>query len=558
MQFKLCVLLALVPCALTLNVDSSKKGSAVFLNVKPLDTGANHTNQAFVGFRKVDNHPKTKDLEADVPGIIDENELEGNHALDSIHSVAAHIIVPGAIVFMLSMAIGHVLSLWRYTSWIPDSAATLVVALMLGRVLKMLADANASFTEESFVLGASTTLNLVLLPIIIFSAGWSLRRSDFIYQFNPIIIFAVFGTIISTFVIGFSSYALSNYFNLHIVRDLRSNMAFAALISAVDPVATLVTYKSLNVEPLLNIMVFGESTINDAVAVVIFSIINHGWESLNYLQATGRIVQLLFGSMLFGLASAGLLILIMRVTKMNKNHYTGILFIWTSAYLVYGAAEASGMFSGIIASLLAGIMFGAYGRLHLTHEGSEEADVFFELTCQLADKAVFVLCGASTAMITSNRGLLFGAISVGLCYFGRAISVGACGPVVNMMKKMVGDPHILTWKHLFMMWHAGLRGGIALVLALEIDGSWCKYKATIVNATFITISVLLVVNGGSTGFLLKTLGIPTGCQDASWDVLKPTEAGPAQDTLKRMDSTIKHMLSDADVDDNEKTTLMAN
>eukprot|EP00971_Amphidinium_carterae_P219888 4365139-Amphidinium_carterae.1 len=27
-----------------------------------------------------------------------------------------------------------------------------------------------------------------------------------------------------------------------------------------------------------------------------------------------------------------------------------------------------------------------------------------------------------------------------------------------------------------MMWHAGLRGGIALVLALEIDGEWCKYK----------------------------------------------------------------------------------
>jgi len=559
MKCQVLALLACVPFALSLNIESSPKARAVIVT-SPTDQSSHL--QTFIGFRKAANHPEKKeklDLEAKVPGIIDEESLEGNHALDSIHSVAKHIIVPIASVFLLSMALGHLLSLSKYTSWMPDSAATLFVALILGRVMRSLADANNGFTEEHFVFGASTTLNLVLLPPIIFGSGWSLRRSDFIYQFNPIIIFAVFGTLISTFVIGYSSWALSNYFGLHVVSDMRSNMVFAALISAVDPVATLCSYKALKVEPLLNIMVFGEATINDAVAVVIFTIINERWNSLSYVRAAGRMTQLLFGSMLFGLITAGVLIFIMRITKMNKKPAVGILFIFMSAYLVYGAAEATGMFSGIISSLLAGIMFGAYGRLHLGgHHGIEEADVFFDLVCELADKAVFVLCGASTAMITSSRGIIFGFLAVALCYIGRAVSVGACGPVANLLKKQVGDPHLLTPQHLFMMWHGGLRGGIALLLALEIDGTWCKYKATIVNGTFIVICVMLLVNGGSTEFFLKTMGIKTGCTDEAWDALKPDEGGKAQDGLKRMDSTVKYMLSDVEIDDDEKTTLMAN
>lgn len=68
-------------------------------------------------------------------------------------------------------------------------------------------------------------------------------------------------------------------------------MAFASLISAVDPVATLSLFGSLGVflhaldfyyycfytcslqtgvDPLLNILVYGESVINDAVSIVLY------------------------------------------------------------------------------------------------------------------------------------------------------------------------------------------------------------------------------------------------------------------------------------------------
>lgn len=47
------------------------------------------------------------------------------------------------------------------------------------------------------------------------------------------------------------------------------SFAFGSLISAVDPVATLAIFQALDVDPVLNMLVFGESILNDAVAIVL-------------------------------------------------------------------------------------------------------------------------------------------------------------------------------------------------------------------------------------------------------------------------------------------------
>lgn len=47
------------------------------------------------------------------------------------------------------------------------------------------------------------------------------------------------------------------------------SFAFGSLISAVDPVATLAIFHSLNVDEVLYMLVFGESILNDAVAITL-------------------------------------------------------------------------------------------------------------------------------------------------------------------------------------------------------------------------------------------------------------------------------------------------
>ena len=51
---------------------------------------------------------------------------------------------------------------------------------------------------------------------------------------------------------------------------LQEALAFGALISAVDPVSTLATFGHLHVKPELYALVYGESVINDAIAIVLY------------------------------------------------------------------------------------------------------------------------------------------------------------------------------------------------------------------------------------------------------------------------------------------------
>lgn len=447
-------------------------------------------------------------LETDLPVTVAEDSVEKDHARYSVHAFASRVVMPATGVFLLCTLVGGAISSWKYTRLIPESAATVIFSVTLGLVIRRMLD-EGWLSLEGFTLASASVLNLLFLPVIIFNSGWALNSGDFLSQFEYILIFAIFGTIISTLFIGYTSQFLADM-GYHNVDSLRENLVFAALISAVDPVATLSTYGALSIDkiqPLLNTMVFGESVINDAVAIVLFSMINRTPLDQLDLAASGMEVgYLLFGSMFFGTIVAGVFIFMMRLAMLPGHTVAEIVYVYMCAYFIFAFAESL-HFSGIIANLFAGIIFRQYGAQHLEHEGEHTLTEYFETSAHMMDTAVFILCGTSTALIKSYRGVVFGAISVVLCFIARAISVPTCAAASNALKSVESEPNKITWKHQVMMWHGGLRGGIALVLALEIDAGWCKNKGTILNATFIVICVLLLLLGSTTEILLGQLGM---------------------------------------------------
>jgi len=351
-------------------------------------------------------------------------------------------------------------------------------------------------------------LNLVLLPIIIFESGWSLKHFNFMSQLEYINVFAVLGTLISFAVVGCIGTWLGQA-GYHIVKDARSNFVFAALISAVDPVATLATFSKLGLDssqPLLHTMIFGESVVNDAVAIVLFSTINEGWEELNWYTATMDICWLLFGSAGFGILVSAALILLMRILNLPGKSVPMVIFFASCAWFIYAAAEGNG-FSGIIANLIAGSMFKMYGSKHLDHEGLEMATGFLEVMGHMSDTMVFILVGICCAFIDGVSGPYFAAFAVILCMLGRALSTMGCALISNSMKHCMNGPknQRITARHQVIMWWAGLRGGIALVLVLQI-GSWCKEKQALVNATFLVICCTLLVLGSTTETMIGLMG----------------------------------------------------
>lgn len=471
------------------------------------------------------------------PATISEDSIHGENALDSVHGMAKHIIVPVSAILLVCIMLSNLIALTPLGGIIPGSAITIGIALSLGLAVRGMMAAGL-FSEHTFTFVSATVLNLVLLPMIIFNSGWSLQSKNFMSQFEYILIFAILGTIISTLFIGFGMWFLASA-GFHVVHSLRSNLVFAALISAVDPVATLATYSNLGIprfQPLLNIMVFGESAINDAVAIVLFGVVNKDWADLSMKVALLDCTWLLFGSLFFGVVIAGLLVLLMRVAQLPGHTSAEILFIAVSAYFIFGCAEAYG-FSGIIANLFAGIIFGIYGKRHLSVDGVREANEYLELCGELADTGVFVLCGVSSALVNFNGdGLHFGIWALIFCLLARALSVGTCGAITNWLKRLEEEENLLTWKHQVMMWHGALRGGIALVLALEI-GPWCEHKTIIINVTFCLTCLLLLMLGGTTEMLLRKLKMldidehdPEDVKDATEYHMNPR----AEKDLKRL------------------------
>ncbi|GFR79084.1 sodium/hydrogen exchanger [Elysia marginata] len=106
----------------------------------------------------------------------------------------------------------------------------LVVGAFIGLFLKLFKFGNWK-NEEAF---PPTVFFIVLLPPIIFEGGYNLHKAEVVFQF-----------------------------------DLVESFAFGSLISAVDPVATLAIFQALDVDPILYMLVFGESMLNDAVSIVL-------------------------------------------------------------------------------------------------------------------------------------------------------------------------------------------------------------------------------------------------------------------------------------------------
>lgn len=184
------------------------------------------------------------------------------------------------LVLVCYALIGLILvAIWAERQHVPSSLAAVLVGAALGIVLRVVGAESAPslhsllfFDEELFL--------YVLLPPIIFEAGFSVSRRFFFNNLATILLFAVPGTILTTFAIGQACQlaGAAGWFRHHDEDALdfsvpRDSFLFGALISATDPVATLSIMGAYNVDPLMYTLVAGESVLNDAVAIVLVRIL---------------------------------------------------------------------------------------------------------------------------------------------------------------------------------------------------------------------------------------------------------------------------------------------
>jgi len=184
--------------------------------------------------------------------------------------------------------------------------------------------------------------------------------------------FAFIGTTISTFAVGTIMYGFV-WMMPSMGFSFNDCLYFGAIISATDPVTILAIFNDLHVDVTLYALVFGESILNDAVAIVLAQSIDE-FERLSgqggeQLRAAGQALtnfgyifttSLFLGS-LVGCSTA----LLTKFTKLSDFPLLETCLFVLMSYATFLSSEVLEL-SGIVAVLFCGICQAHYTYNNLT------------------------------------------------------------------------------------------------------------------------------------------------------------------------------------------------
>ncbi|XP_037629026.1 sodium/hydrogen exchanger 8 [Sebastes umbrosus] len=392
--------------------------------------------------------------------------------------------------------------------FLPESVAVVSLGILMGGFIKIIEFQElANWKEEEMF--RPNMFFLLLLPPIIFESGYSLHKGNFFQNMGSICLFAVIGTAISAFIVGGGIYFLGQADVIYKM-SMTDSFAFGSLISAVDPVATIAIFNALNVDPVLQMLVFGESILNDAVSIVLtntaegfFSRSDNsmvtGWET--FLQALGYFLKMFFGSAALGTLTGLISALFLKHFDLRKTPSLEFGMMIIFAYLPYGLAEGIKL-SGIMSILFAGIAMSHYTH----HNLSPVTQILMQQTLRtmafMCETCVFAFLGLSIFSFPHNFEISFVIWCIVLVLLGRAVNIFPLSFLLNFFRD-----HKITPKMMFIMWFSGLRGAIPYALSLHLNLEPIEKRQLIGTTTIIIVLFTILLMGGGTMPLIRIMDI---------------------------------------------------
>ncbi|XP_075152936.1 na[+]/H[+] hydrogen exchanger 1 [Haematobia irritans] len=434
---------------------------------------------------------------------VTEPPLPDHHAVEQEHNSSLSLFFVICVI-MLGILLIHSM-LQTGFQYLPESIVVVFLGALIGLLLKVMSGENASWKREEVF--SPTGFFLVLLPPIIFESGYNLHKGNFFQNIGSILVFAIVGTTISALVIGAGIYLLGMA-EVAYRLNFSESFAFGSLISAVDPVATVAIFHALDVDPILNMLVFGESILNDAISIVLTTTVTQSANSPLYAKmTTGEAIfsalktfcEMFFASAGIGVIFALISALLLKHIDLRKHPSLEFAIMLMFTYAPYVLAEGIHL-SGIMAILFCGIVMSHYTHFNLSTVTQITMQQTMRTLAFIAETCVFAYLGLAIFSFKHQVELSFVIWSMVLCLIGRACNIFPLAYLVNKFRE-----HKITNKMQFIMWFSGLRGAISYALSLHLDLSSDETRHVIITTTLIIVLFTTLVFGGSTMPLLKYL-----------------------------------------------------
>jgi CPA1 family monovalent cation:H+ antiporter len=330
-----------------------------------------------------------------------------------------------------------------------------------------------------------------LLPPLIFEAAFYLRWNQLRREIPVVFTLATVGVVLSGAITATGMHYLAGW-------QWPGSLVFGSLIAATDPVSVIATFREAKVHGRLRLLVEAESLFNDGTAAVAFgvAVLFSEGQSATMVGLGAKLLSTVGGGLLCGAVVGAAALFLMGRTE---NHLVELTFTTVAAYGSFLVAEQF-HFSGVFATIVAGLIIGNWGALvAISDRGREAVQAFWEYAAFVANSFIFLLIGMSEAAQNFPAVWLSSVVAILFVLLGRAIAIYALSLLFSRSSLCV------TLRHQHALFWGGLRGALALALALglprEIPG-----RAEIITVSFAVVAFSVFAQGLTMAPLLRAIG----------------------------------------------------
>ena len=269
-------------------------------------------------------------------------------------------------------------------------------------------------------------------------------------------------------------------------------------------------FAEVGVNPHLYFLVFGESLLNDGVAVVLYKMM----KTFAGLEHAGRAVtaaDLLLGCCSFltvavgglavGLVCGLLTSLLTRATRGLR--IIEPLALFCGGYLAYVAAELV-HWSGIISLIGCGLVQAHYAFRNISAESRITVNYFIKMLSSISDCIIFLYLGMSwftNTHVWDPGFILWSVLFILVTRFVATYLLCAC---VNWLR---GSIHPISAREMFVMAYGGLRGAVGFSLVITVEPAQVAHSSMLVTTTLVIIMQTVFLQGGSIKWIVNKLRI---------------------------------------------------
>jgi CPA1 family monovalent cation:H+ antiporter len=308
---------------------------------------------------------------------------------------------------------------------------------------------------------SSEAFLVIFLPTLLFETALAIDVRRMLNDVAPILVMAVIAVVVCMLVVGFTLASLTSY-------GLIACLLLGAIIATTDPAAVVGIFREIGAPQRLTMLVEGESLLNDAAAIALFSMLA-GMLLAGQEAAWGHVTVDFLVKFVGGAAvGAAMGIFVCYLFPLLKGFTTAEITLTVAlAYLSFFVGEHYFHVSGVVACVAAGLVVGSLGRTRMSPKTHEQMEGAWGQLGFWANSLIFLLAAMLVPAIMQHTSWMEVGLIAALYLAALVARIIVVGGLLPLLTAIGIAEQVDNRMKIVVVW-GGLRGAISLALALAV------------------------------------------------------------------------------------------